>query len=253
MMKLRFARPDLIVDLRRLSPQLRYVREDGDWLAIGALTTHADIEFDPLLERLVPFMPRAAKSIADPLVRSCGTFGGSLAHVDPFGDWPAVALALEAEVHVLGAEGMRTVAIEGLIAGPYTTTLEAAEIVTEVRFHPLVGRSAGAYLKHTRSGESDFAVLGCCAVLRGTDGVIVHGRVAFTGLAAAPHRDHAVEEALRGSPLDEKTIAGAAARAGEGAKPLDDANASPEFRRHLARVLCARTLRAAAAQLRTAD
>jgi aerobic carbon-monoxide dehydrogenase medium subunit len=249
MMKLRLARPDVLVDLRRLSSQLRYIRAEGDAVVIGALTTHADIEFDPLLALLIPFMPTAARGIADPLIRSRGTFAGSLAHLDPFGDWPAVALALGAEVRTLGPEGERTVAIDEFVLAPYTTSLGPAEIIVEVTCPKLDRIGAGAYVKHTRHGESDFAVVGCCAVLWGTQRVCSRVRVAFSGLAASPHRDFAVEDCLREGALNEETIPPAASRAGKRIEPISDAYASGNFRRHLAHVLARRALTAAMYQL----
>jgi carbon-monoxide dehydrogenase medium subunit len=243
-MKLRFVRPSLLVDLRRLRAQLAYVRHEGDTIAIGSLTTHAEIERSALLARLLPVMPAAAGRIGDRLVRSCGTIGGSLCHVDPAGDWPALALALEARATAIGPGGERELPIEELFTGPYSNSLDAGEILTEVRI-PLVPDTGAAYVKHGRLDDTDFAVVGCCAAIhrRGRDGV----RVAFTGLAAVPHRDRAVEAALSGHALSPDRVDAAAAVAGMEIEPLDDLFGSADYRRHLAHVLARRALTAAAA------
>jgi aerobic carbon-monoxide dehydrogenase medium subunit len=233
-MKLRLVRPSLLVDLRRLRPELSYIEDRGDTIALGALTTHAEIERSPLLAGRLAVLPRAAHLIADRLIRSSGTIGGSVCHVDPAGDWAAVALALDADALICGSEGDRTQSVESLIAGPYTNSLEPGELLREIRFR-VPGDVRASYRKIGRQGNSDFAIVGCCAVAR--EGSQPKISIAFTGLAAVPYRDRAVEEALATEPL-EAAVAGA----GNGVVPLDDVFGSAEYRVHLARALAKQAL-----------
>jgi carbon-monoxide dehydrogenase medium subunit len=242
-MKLRFARPSLLVDLRRLRTQLSYVEDRGDTIAVGALTTHAEIERNDLLAARLPVLPRAAHHIADRLVRSLGTIGGSLCHVDPAGDWPAIALALEAQVLVAGPDGERALPVDELFVGPYMNSLGAGEVLLEVRF-PVDGDLRACYLKQGRFGVSDFAVVGCCAATRRT--AEAPTRVSFTGLSAVPHRDRPVEEALGVAPGSSR-LEEAVALAGAEVEPLEDTFGSAEYRRNLARLLARRALEAVVA------
>jgi carbon-monoxide dehydrogenase medium subunit len=245
-MKLRLARPSLLIDLRKLRGQLAYVRADEESVAIGALTTHAEIEHDPLLAEQLPVLGATARRIGDRLVRSRGTIGGSLCHVDPAADWTAVALALGARVTAVGPAGERSFPVEELFIGPYTNSLQPGEVLVEIRF-PRHTETGSAYLKQPRQGESDFAVVGCCATLSGTRCHRV--RVAFTGLAAVPETDAAVQEALTGQKPTQDKIDAAAALAGDQSEPLEDAFGSSGYRRHLARMLARRALTEAASQI----
>ncbi len=251
LMKLRLARPDLVIDLRRLGESLRYSRLDQGAIAVGALTTHADLASSALIEREIPFIRAAASEIGDRLVRCRGTIGGSLAHVDPAGDWPAIALALGAHVRVAGPTGERDISADDLFVGPYTNSLGPAEIIVEVRLPPLAGVGGGAYVKHGRLGRGGFAVVGCGAVLFGTS--CDHVRVAFSGLQAVPARDFPLETALTGQPPTKHRIADAATLAAANLDPVSDAFGSGPYRHHLARVLARRTLDAAAESLTKAS
>ena len=227
-LRLRIARPSALVDIGRLD-DLRYVRDDGDRIAIGALTHHDALVRDPVLAARCGLLAHAAELVGDPQVRHRGTIGGSLAHADPASDLGAVALALDAELVARGPEGERTIAATDFFTGPFTSSLGPQEILTEIRV-PAVER--GVYLKYQRSAR-DWATVGVAAA-------DVGGRVqvALASMGATPLRATAVEEALAGGA----SAADAAALAAEGADPQIDVSASSEYRAHLARVLTRRAL-----------
>jgi carbon-monoxide dehydrogenase medium subunit len=243
LMKLRLAAPTLLVSLHRV-PGLRSVdRDNGSW-RIGALTRHADLQNRAELG----VVGEATALIADQQVRNRGTIGGSLAHGDPASDLPTVLLALEGSVTVRGgggAGGTREIAAADLFRDYMTTAVADGEILTEVRIPALEGWGH-AYEKFTRRAE-DWAMVGVCAVVkRAGDGSCEDVRVALTNMGSTPLRATAVESALRGGPLDDVAIAAAAEQADEGTDPPGDLNASPDYKRHLARVLTRRALRRAA-------
>ncbi|HEY3020905.1 MAG TPA: xanthine dehydrogenase family protein subunit M [Solirubrobacteraceae bacterium] len=238
LMKLRLAAPTLLVDLRRIG-DLRGIRANGD-VRIGAMTTHAEIEDSPQLGLLA----RAAATIADRQVRHRGTIGGSLAHGDPASDLPAVLLACEGSVVARGTSGERTVAAGELFSDYLTTSLAPDEIVTEVRLPSPAGWGFG-YQKFNRRRE-DWAMVAVCALVRASGGTCEDVRVGLTNMGSTPLRARAVEDALRGQTLSAESIASAAEQAAEGTEPPGDLNATPDYKRHLARVLCARALREAA-------
>jgi carbon-monoxide dehydrogenase medium subunit len=243
MMKLRLSTPKALIDIGRI-PELRYIREEGEVLAIGATTTHWMIESSDIVRRRVPLLAEAAGRIGDVQVRNMGTIGGSLAHADPAADYPAAILALEAEIVAQGLGGKRSIPAVDFFKGLFTTALEPSELIVEIRVPIPAGRSGAAYLKfpHPASG---FAVVGCAALVTLDGGRCQKVRVAFTGVAEKAFRDHAVEDALTGKPPDDRSIADAAQRAAEGVEPLSDIFASAEYRRHLARVYAKRALLAA--------
>jgi carbon-monoxide dehydrogenase medium subunit len=238
LMKLRLAAPTLLVDLRRIG-DLRGIRANGD-VRIGAMTTHAEIEDSPQLGLLA----RAAATIADRQVRHRGTIGGSLAHGDPASDLPAVLLACEGSVVARGTSGERTVAAGELFSDYLTTSLAPDEIVTEVRLPSPAGWGFG-YQKFNRRRE-DWAMVAVCALVRASGGTCEDVRVGLTNMGSTPLRARAVEDALRGQTLSAESIASAAEQAAEGTEPPGDLNATPDYKRHLARVLCARALKEAA-------
>ena len=240
LMKLRLAAPTLLVDLRRV-PGLRGIeRENGSW-RIGPMTRHADLQIRDDLGLLAT----AAALIADQQVRNRGTIGGSLAHGDPASDFPGVLLAAEGSVTARGQEGTREIAAADLFQDYLTTALEPGEVLTEVRFPALDGWGHG-YEKFNRRAE-DWAMVGVSALVRrGADGTCEDVRIGLTNMASTPLRATAAEEALRGGPLDADHIARAAELAAEGTDPPGDLNATPEYKRHLARVLSRRALERAA-------
>jgi aerobic carbon-monoxide dehydrogenase medium subunit len=235
LMKLRFARPELVVDIGRLR-DLSYVREDGDRIAIGALTRHHDVENDSLLQDQCGILAYTASQVGDPAVRHRGTIGGSAAHGDPASDLPTVLLALDAELVVRGPEGERTIAARDFFAGFLETALAPQEVLTEVRVPKLDG-AGWSYQKFNRRAQ-DWATVGVAAV-RENGGA----RIALTNMGSTPLRATAVEEALRAGA----DAAAAAERAAEGTSPPSDVNGSAEFRQHLVRVLVRRALEEAIA------
>jgi aerobic carbon-monoxide dehydrogenase medium subunit len=234
LMKLRFARPDLIVDIGRLS-DLSYVRDDGDRVAIGALTRHHDVANDGVLLASCELVSHTAGLIGDPQVRHRGTIGGSVAHGDPASDLPAVLLALDAELVVRGPGGERTVAAGEFFHGLFQTALGEQDVLTEVRVPKLDG-AGWAYEKFNRRAQ-DWATVGAAVVRQNGS-----ARVALTNMGSTPVRASAVEEALASG----SDAAAAAERAGEGTSPPSDTFGSAEYRKHLASVLVRRALEAAA-------
>jgi carbon-monoxide dehydrogenase medium subunit len=239
LMKLRLAAPSLLVDLRRVEGLRGLERSDGGW-QIGAMTVHRELEHTPDLG----LVARAAGTIADPQVRNRGTIGGSLAHGDPASDLPAVMLVCEASIVAQGPSGEREIAAGDLFEDYMETALQPTEVVTSVRIPALDGWGFG-YEKFNRRSE-DWAMVAVSALVRGSDDVCEDVRVGLTNMASVPLRASAVEEALRGQPLNADSIAQAAAQAAEGTNPPSDLNASSEYKQHLARVLCRRALTEAA-------
>ena len=237
-MKLRLAQPKTVVDLSRVA-DLSYIHEHGDQIAIGAMTTHYDIESSVLLAEKCPLMPEVAAQIGDVQVRNRGTLGGSLVHADPAADWPAPILALDAEMEIAGPNGRRTVKAQDFFVEMMQSAVQPNEILVEIRV-PVTGRSV-AYVKFAQKA-SGFAIAGVAAVTNGTNAV------GITGVAPKAYRARAVEVALGGKALTKQLIADAAAKAAEGVEPLNDIHASAEFRAHLACVNTRRALELAAAR-----
>jgi aerobic carbon-monoxide dehydrogenase medium subunit len=239
LMKLRLAAPAMLVDIRKV-PGLRGAqRENGQW-KIGALTRHADLQGNAELGPL----GKAAALIADQQVRNRGTIGGSLAHGDPASDLPTVMLACEGTVTVAGEGGTREIAAADLFQDYLTTAVGDDEVLTEVRVPDFDGWGS-SYVKFTRRAE-DWAMVAVCALVKKAgDGSFEDVRIGLTNMASTPLRASAVEEALRGKGPD--AIAAAAEHAAEGTDPPGDLNASPDYKRHLARVLTRRALEEASA------
>ena len=235
-LKLRIARPSKLVDIGRLS-DLAYVRDAGTHVAIGALTRHAAVQADPLLQEHCPIVSTTAAGIGDPQVRHRGTIGGSLAHGDPASDLPAVMLALGAEMVVVGSGGERTVAAGDFFTGVFETAVVAGELLTEIRVPKLGGSTGWSYVKYHRRAQ-DWATVGVAAVVQRDNGSAKGATVALVNMAGTPVRASAVEEAVANgaSPAD------AGDHAADGTTPSDDTAASAEFRKHLARVLTKRAL-----------
>ncbi len=228
LLKLRFARPSLLVDIGRLD-DLRYVREDGDRIAIGALSRHADLALDPVLAQGCGLLARTAGNVGDPQVRHRGTIGGSVAHADPASDLGTILLMLDADLVARGPDGERTIPVADFFVGPFESALGPQELLTEIGVPKVEG---GRYLKHVRRQQDWATVAVAAARLNGE----VH--VALAGMGPTPLRAHAVEEAVAGgaSPAD------AAAHAAEGTEPPSDVSGSSEYRAHLARVLTRQAL-----------
>ena len=239
LMKLRLAAPTLLVDLRKV-PNLSGISRNGG-LTIGAMTTHTAIANDESLGLIA----EVSSTIADPQVRNRGTLGGSLAHGDPASDQPAILLAYEGSVTVRGPNGEREIAAADLFQDYLTTAVGDDEVITSVNYPALDGYGFG-YQKFNRRSE-DWAMVAVSALVKKSGDTCEDVRIGLTHMANVPLRATAAENALRGQPLNADTIAAAAELAAEGTSPPGDLNASPEYKRHLARVLCRRALEEAAA------
>jgi len=235
LLRLRFTRPALLVDIGRID-ELRYVRDEGDKLAIGGMTRHHDIQNDPLVQEHCPVVSYTAGLIGDPQVRHRGTIGGSLAHADPAADFPAVLTAVEAEVVIRGPAGERTVPVGEFVTGVFDTVLGPHDVLTEIRV-PKLGPSGWSYLKFTRRSQ-DWATVGVTAIVRRSNGSVDNSAIAFTNMGPKPVRATAAERELK-TPDD---IEAAAEASLEGTDPPSDTLGSAEYRRHLAKVLVQRAL-----------
>jgi aerobic carbon-monoxide dehydrogenase medium subunit len=226
LMKLRLAVPQTLVDIGRLR-ELSYIRDAGDHLAVGALTSHGELASSDLLARELPLLAHAAGQVGDPQVRHCGTIGGSLAHADPAADLPAVALALDATLVARGPSGSREIAAADFFRGLFETALEPGELLAEIR----IGKPAApgwAFEKFTKRAI-DWAIVGVA---------VQGGRVALVNMGQTPVRAGAVESALAAGASPQE----AAAHAADGSSASDDLNATRAYREHLARVLVRRAL-----------
>jgi len=230
LMKLRLAQPSVLIDIGRLS-DLSYIRDEGDTIAIGALTRHRDVEMSPVLIEHVPLLAHAASHVGDPQVRHRGTIGGSIAHADPASDLPATTLALGASYVLEGPSGTRTVAAAEFYQGFLESVLAADEVLTEIRI-PKMGDAGWGFHKFNRRAQ-DWAIVGVAAWRRGND-----AGVALVNMGSTPILASAVTDALAaGASIDE-----AAQHASDNAEPQNDLNASSEYRTHLAHILTRRAL-----------
>jgi carbon-monoxide dehydrogenase medium subunit len=238
LLRLRLTRPAMLVDVGRL-PELSYIRDAGTAIAIGALTRHHDVVTSPLIQEHNPLVSYVAGLIGDPQVRHRGTVGGSVAHGDPAADLPAVMLALDAEIDIAGAGGTRTVAAADFFRGVFETAVGAQEVVTELRVPKLTGDHVWSYLKFRRRAQ-DWATVGVALVARRSNGGVTEPAISLVSMGATPLRAGAAEAAWAagGDP---------GAVADEGTSPPADTNGSPEFRRHLVKVLVRRAVAEAGA------
>ncbi len=243
-MKLRLATPPLLIDIGRIQ-DLAYIREEADQIRIGAMTSHYQIESSDLLKKICPLLPECAGHIGDVQVRNKGTIGGSVAHSDPAGDWPAAVIALNAELVVASKSGERSIKADDFFVDLMTTALEPGEILRELRINRSSGRTGQAYVKmhHPASG---FAVVGVAANLTlDQNGACQKASIGITGVSSKAYRASAVESALNGTVVDEQTTANAAAHATDGVDINGDLFASADYRRHLAAVYAKRAIAAA--------
>lgn len=241
-LRLRLAAPTLIVDLGRVD-ELTGVRDDGDAIVIGAMTTHHEVATNALVAEHAALLAKAAETVADPQVRHRGTFGGALAHADPAGDLPAPALALDAQLVIVGPGGERTVAAADFFEDIFTTALGEDELLTQIRVPKHTGWGAH-YEKFTRVAQQ-WSIVAVAAAVRADGGAIAEAKVALTNMGSTALRAAGVEEALVGQPATAEAIKVAAARAAEGTSPPSDTNGDADYRRHLATVLTGRAVQAA--------
>ena len=237
-MKLRLAAPAVLVDLGRLE-DLKYVRDEGDHIAVGAMTRHSDVETDPILQEQCGLLAYTTSLVGDPQVRHRGTIGGSIAHGDAASDLPSALLALEGTFVVKGSGGERTVAAADFFEDYLQTALAPDEVLTEIRVPKLVQNAGWSYKKFNRRAQ-DWAVVGAAAVVERSNGSISSARIGLTNMGSTPVRATAAENALSGASAD--SVAEATSSADEGTSPASDIAASSEYRRHLARVLSRRAV-----------
>jgi len=243
LMKMRLAKPAYLVDIGRV-PGLDQITEEGNHFVIGALVTHAQIEDSALLKSKCSLLPQTATTIADVQVRNRGTIGGSIANADPAGDWPAAAVALDAEIQIFGPSGERWVNCDEFFLGLLMSVLEPDEIVTAIKV-PVTGTDKTAYLK-AAPRSSGFAVVGV-AVRLAIDSVGNCSRAAIgiTGVTDKAYRPARVEQMLTGKRLDSAIIQQAAAEACRNVEPIEDINGSAEYRKQLTEVYVARAIETA--------
>ena len=243
-MKLRLAQPQTLIDIARLK-DLSYIREQGDQILIGATTTHYQIESSELLQRICPLLPECAASIGDVQVRNKGTIGGSVAHSDPAGDWPAAVIALRAELLLTGPNGDRTVSADDFFVDLLTTDLQPGEILREIRIKKPTGKFGQAYQK-VRHPASGFAVVGVAVSLNlKADGSCESASIGVTGVGVKAYRAAAAEAALLNTTPDDAAASSAASKVCDGIDPNADLYASGDYRCHLAQVHTRRAIAAA--------
>lgn len=241
MMKLRFASPTHLIDINNI-PGLSYIKEEGGYLKIGAMTREVDLEESDIITSKYHLFTDASKLIADPQVRNFGTLGGNIAHGDAANDHPAVMLALKAEVEITGQAGKRAVSINEFFFGFYTTAVQHGEVLTELRI-PVPQNSFGsAYHKEERK-VGDYATAGVAVAIEiDSDGVCTNAGIGLTNVNALPMRAERSEAALVGSKLTEADIASAATMAAEDCNPSADLRGDEDYKRHLVKVITKRML-----------
>ena len=250
LMKLRFATPELIVDLNRI-PGLDYIEESGDQLRVGALARNNDLVESEVLRDGYGAMAAAAPQISDPLVRNLGTLAGSLAHCDPAGDWGSVMLSLGGEVVARDAGGERTIPIDELLQGPFTTALEPTEVITEVRVPRPTAAAGSTYLKLERK-VGDYATVAAAVALELDDGTISRAGIALTAVGPKNLRAEDAEGALSEAEPGDEAFEEAARLAAQACEPTSDVRGSAEYKRAAARTLVKRGLQTALEKARGA-
>ena len=243
LMRLRLARPSVLVDIDRLS-DLEYVRDAGDHIAIGALTRMCDLALDPVLAQHNPLVAGAAGEVGDPQVRHRATIGGCAAHGDPASDPTTALLALDAEIVAKGPSGERVIPATDFFTSFLETALQPAEVLTEIRVPKLAPGTGWSYQKFHRRAI-DWAIVGVAATVERENGSIRSARVGLTNMGMTPLRASAVEAALVGSPASAEAIASVAENAPEGTSPPSDTNGTAEYRREMSKVFVRRALQEA--------
>jgi len=242
LMKLRFASPELLVDINAL-PDLDHLRADGDGtLHIGALCRHAMLERSSLLPEEHPTMAAAAPLIADPIVRNRGTLVGSLCHADPQGDWAAVVTSLGGHVVAQGPGGRRTIKVADFVTGPFQNVLGHDEVAVEAVIPAALGTRAGGYLKLERR-VGDFATAGVAVAIELAGGRVTRAGIALTGVGGSTIDATGAAEALTGQPLDDARAERAADLAAEAARPRTDHRGSADYKRHVVHTFVRRILK----------
>ncbi len=239
MVKLRFATPELLVDINGL-PGLGYHREDGDALEFGALCRHVDLEFSDSLGRY-PLVAAAAPLVADPIVRNRGTLVGSVCHADPQGDWASVMLALNGEIVAVSHAGRRVIPAAEFVTGPFQNALRPGEIAVAARVPAPAGTPSGRYLKLERR-VGDFATAGVAVALETSGTTITYAGIALTGVGANNIKAVSAEQVLVGNPLEPDVVEEAARLAADAAEPRTDHRGSADYKRHIIHTFVSRAL-----------
>ncbi len=241
MMRFRMATPPMLIDINQLS-ELAYIKEDGEWLRIGAMTREADVDRSDLVRKRYPLLADTARVVADPLVRNLATLGGNIAHADPANDHPATMLAYGAQVAATGPKGARTIGISDFFRGAFETALAPGEILTEIRIPKAQPRGGGAYFKLERKvGDYATAAVAVQLSLDGSGNVASAG-IGLTNVGLTPIFAKAASDFLEGRKADDAAIAQAAKLASDAAEPTEDYRGSEEYKRHLVRTLTNRAL-----------
>ena len=239
-LRLRLAYPSTVVDVGRVD-EMKGVRDDGDAIVIGAMTTHHDVMHDDLVQQHASLIAQATATVADPQVRHRGTFGGALAHADPAGDLGAVALALDCEFVAVGPSGERRIAAADFFQDYLTTALGADEILTSIRVPKLGDGWTSHYEKFNRVAQA-WSIVAVAAVVKRSNGSIAEARIGLTNMGSTPLRATAVESALAGADASAEAIGAAAEHAAEGTSAPSDLSGKSDYREHLARVLTKRAV-----------
>jgi carbon-monoxide dehydrogenase medium subunit len=242
-LRLRLAYPSTVIDVGRVD-ELRGVRDDGDAIVIGAMTTHHDVMHDALVAVHAPLIAQATETVADPQVRHRGTFGGALVHADPAGDLGAVALALDCEFVAVGPGGERRIPAAAFFLDYLTTSLSPDEILTAIRVPKLGAGWSSHYEKFNRVAQA-WSIVAVAALVRRENGSIAEARIGLTNMGSTPLRAAATEAALAGADAGAEAIASAAEHAAEGTNAPSDLSGKADYREHLARVLTKRAVTAA--------
>jgi aerobic carbon-monoxide dehydrogenase medium subunit len=246
-MKLRLARPEVLIDINDLT-DLAYIKREGDELRIGAMARHRDLLESPVAFEYFPIFRDAEKVIADPIVRNRGTVGGSICQADPSEDLSAAFAAVKAVMVIRSSSGERLVPDVEFHQGPYSTAVGDGEILTEIRV-PIQSGCGSAYEKvERRVGDWAVGAVGACVALAGD--TIADAGIGLAAVGADQFRAQAAEDILRGGPATEEQFAAAAAAAAESCEPTSDQRGPADYKRHLAEVLTLRALRRAAARAR---
>ncbi len=248
LLKLRFSRPELVVDIARI-PALNTIKKDDGHVAIGALARHVDVEQSKELAGSAPMMVEAARWIADPLVRNRGTLVGSICHADPAGDWGSVILAMHADVVARSRSGERVIHASDFFEGPFETAIKPDEVVTEVRIPVGKGRGGGAYLKLERK-VGDFATVAVAVHLHLDGNKVETAGIGMTAVGPTNIRATEAEMALRGKEPTDEVIAEAARLAAAAAEPKDDIRGSAAYKKDVVRVFVQRGLKTAIGRAR---
>ncbi len=244
LLRLRLSYPTVVVDVCKVD-EMRGVREEGDRLVIGSMTTHDEVLRDELVRQHLPLLSETTETVADPAVRHKGTFGGALAHADPAGDLASVAVALDATMTIAGPNGRRQVAASDFFVDYLQSVLEPDEVLVEVSL-PKLGSGWGVHYEKFHRVAQAWAIVGVAAAVRRDNGSIAEARVGLTNMGSTPVRARATEDALAGAAAEAGAIAAAAAKAADGTDPPNDLNAHADYRVHLAQVLTRRALSKAA-------